>query len=74
MSTAAAISHVGDYSSAVNLIVETDILTCRLFVGDGHRDGGSAGPSSPSIDLTDEEQCKVEDGECQIAFRPCTLV
>ncbi|KAH8987428.1 hypothetical protein EDB92DRAFT_1875632 [Lactarius akahatsu] len=56
----AAVSHAGDYDSAVNLIVEADVLTRGLLVsGSGYGDG--AGPSSPNINLTDEERRKVED-------------
>ncbi|KAH9050381.1 hypothetical protein EDB83DRAFT_2226688 [Lactarius deliciosus] len=55
-----AVSHAGDYDSAVNLIVEADVLTRGLLVS-GSGDGGDAGPSSPNINLTDEERCKVED-------------
>jgi len=56
----AAVSRVGDYDSAVNLIVEADVLTRGLLVSDGD---GDAGPSSASsnINLTDEERRKVED-------------
>ncbi|KAI9433665.1 hypothetical protein H4582DRAFT_2082065 [Lactarius indigo] len=56
----AAVSHAGDYDSAVNLIVEADVLTRGLLVS-GTGDGGGAGPSGPSINLTDEEKRKVED-------------
>ncbi|KAI9454773.1 hypothetical protein BJY52DRAFT_1205181 [Lactarius psammicola] len=59
----AAVSHVGDYDSAVNLIVEADVLTRGLLVSDGageEGDGDAAGPSSPNINLTDEERRKVE--------------
>ena len=70
--TAAAVLQVGHYSSAMNLIMEADVLTDGLLISDG--DGGSVGPSSPSINLMDVEQCKVEDGECWIPFGPCTLV
>jgi hypothetical protein len=61
----AAVSRVGDYDSAVNLIVEADVLTRGLLVGDGDGDRECAGPSSasPNINLTDEERRKVEDGE-----------
>lgn len=59
----AAVSRVGDYDSAVNLIVEADVLTRGLLVGDGDGDRECAGPSSasPNINLTDEERRKVED-------------
>ncbi|SRR6266702_1050359 len=72
-----AVSHAGDYDSAVNLIVEADVLTRGLLVsgsagGDGG--GGGAGPSSPNINLTDEERRKVEDGERHISVEPCTSV
>jgi hypothetical protein len=61
----AAVSRAGDYDSAVNLIVEADVLTRGLLVGDGDGDTECAGPSSasPNINLTDEERRKVEDGE-----------
>ncbi|KAH8984358.1 hypothetical protein EDB86DRAFT_2963278 [Lactarius hatsudake] len=55
-----AVSQVGDYDSAVNLIVEADVLTRGLLVS-GSGDGDGAGPSSPNINLTDEERRKVED-------------
>jgi hypothetical protein len=67
----AAVSRVKDYDSAVNLIVEADVLTRGLLVGtgvvqDGNGEGSSqAGPSNPNIHLTDEERKKVEDGECR---------
>ena len=69
----AAVSRVGDYDSAVNLIVEADVLTRGLLVGDGDGAGDGAGPSSPNINLTDEERRKVEDGEYRIPFGPCTI-
>jgi len=65
----AAVSRVQDYDSAVNLIVEADVLTRGMLVGDGNADNdGGAGPSqagssSSNINLTDEERRKVEDGE-----------
>jgi hypothetical protein len=65
----AAVKRVEDYDSAMNLIVEADVLTSGLLVGTGHAayiDGtGQAGPSNPNIKLTDEERQKVEDGECR---------
>jgi hypothetical protein len=65
----AAISRVKDYDSAVNLIVEADVLTRGLLVGnDADNDGDDAGPSragqsDPSVNLSDEERQKVEDGK-----------
>jgi ubiquitin carboxyl-terminal hydrolase MINDY-1/2 len=66
----AAVSRVEDYDSAVNLIVEADVLTRGLLVGaDADRDDADdagpseAGPSHSNVDLTDEERRKVEDGE-----------
>jgi hypothetical protein len=70
----AAVSRVGDYDSAVNLIVEADVLTRGLLVsgsGGGDEDEDGAGPSSPNINLTDEESRKVEDGERHISVGPC---
>jgi len=57
----AAVSRVGDYDSAVNLIVEADVLTRGLLVGDGDAEGAGPSSSSPNINLTDEELRKVED-------------
>ena len=65
----AAVSRAGDYDSAVNLIVEADVLTRGLLVGDGE----GVGPSSPHINLTDEERRKVEDGEHHISVGLCVL-
>jgi len=64
----AAVSRVKDYDSAMNLIVEADVLTRGLLVGNGVEDDGGAGPSQagpsdPSVNLTDEERLKVEEGE-----------
>lgn len=65
----AAVSRVKDYDSAVNLIVEADVLTRGLLVGNGVEDGeDGAGPSQarheqPGVNLTDEERQKVEDGK-----------
>ena len=65
----AAISRVKDYDSAVNLIVEADVLTRGLLVGNGaENDNDGAGPSQagqsdPSVNLSDEERQKVEDGK-----------
>ncbi|KAI0246290.1 hypothetical protein BJV78DRAFT_173527 [Lactifluus subvellereus] len=58
----AAVSRVEDYDSAVNLIVEADVLTRGQLVG-AYADQGEddAGPSQSSIDLTEEERRKVED-------------
>ena len=65
-----AISRVKDYDSAVNLIVEADVLTRGLLVGNGadNDDGDDAGPSQAgqsdsSVNLSDEERQKVEDGK-----------
>ena len=66
----AAVKRVGDYDSAMNLIVEADVLTSGLLVGTGNADDGDgagpsqAGPSNSSVNLTDKEREKVEDGEC----------
>jgi hypothetical protein len=71
----AAVSRVQDYDSAMNLIVEADVLTRGLLVGtsiteDGDGAGHSqAGPSGSNINLTDEERQKVEDGECRCRTR-----
>jgi hypothetical protein len=65
----AAVSRIEDYDSAMNLIVEADVLTRGLLVGNGAEgEGDGAGPSQagssdPSVNLTDEERQKVEDGE-----------
>ena len=42
-STATAVLHIGDYGSAVNLIVEVDMLACKLFVGEME---GARGPET----------------------------
>lgn len=73
----AAVSRVGDYDSAVNLIVEADVLTRGLLVGGGEGEDGhghEAGPSSPNINLTSVEMRKVEDGEHHISVGLCTFV
>ncbi|KAI9454809.1 hypothetical protein F5148DRAFT_1277295 [Russula earlei] len=63
----APVSRVQDYDSAVNLIVEADVLTRGLLVGNGaeeNRDGvgpSQTGPSNSNINLTDEERKKVEE-------------
>jgi hypothetical protein len=72
----AAVSRVGDYDSAMNLIVEADVLTRGLLVGDNvdQASGSSsqvAGPSHSNINLTDEEKQKVEDGEYDLIFLAC---
>jgi hypothetical protein len=65
----AAVSRVKDYDSAVNLIVEADVLTRGLLVGNGVEDdadcasSSQAGPSDSGVNLSDEEMRKVEDGE-----------
>jgi hypothetical protein len=65
----AAVSRVEDYDSAVNRIVEADVLTRGLLMGNSAEDDGDgagpseAGPSDPSVNLTDEEKQKVEEGE-----------
>ncbi|KAI0267522.1 hypothetical protein BGY98DRAFT_1024801, partial [Russula aff. rugulosa BPL654] len=41
-----AVSRVKDYDSAMNLIVEADVLTCGLFVGHGAQDDGDRAGSS----------------------------
>jgi len=58
---------VKDYNSAVNLIVEADVLTRGLIVGnytDEDEDGPGPSQVGPSINLTDEERRRVKDGEC----------
>ena len=69
----APVSRVGDYDSAVNLIVEADVLTRGQLVSGGG-DGDGAGPSGSNINLTDEERRKVEDGERHISVGPCIFV
>ena len=64
-----AVSRVKDYDSAMNLIVEADVLTRGLLVGNGAQgdeDGAGssqAGPSDSGVNLSEEERRKVEDGE-----------
>ena len=64
-----SVSLVKDCDSAVNPIVEADVLTRGLLVGnDTEEDGNGAGPSqagprNSNINLTDEERRKVEDSE-----------
>lgn len=72
----AAVSRVEDYDSAMNLIVEADVLTRGLFVGTGtaevgedDTDSGQDGPSNPNINLTEEESRKVADGEYRTSAR-----
>ena len=65
----APVSRVKDYDSAMNLIVEADVLTRGLLMGNGTEgDGGGAGssqagPSDSGVNLSEEERRKVEDGE-----------
>ncbi|KAA1467224.1 DUF544-domain-containing protein [Dentipellis sp. KUC8613] len=49
----AAVAHVEDYDTAVNLIVEADHLSNGQLVGDG------AGPSQHSMELKDEDKQKI---------------
>ena len=77
----AAVSRVKDYDSAMNLIVEADVLTRGLLVGNGAEDGencagsSQAGPSDPGINLSEEERRKVEDGELPYpAWVPASLI
>ena len=72
------VSRAGDYDSAMNLIVEADVMTLesRLLVGDGDATAAGPGPSSsgsspPNINVTDEERRKVEDGEQHSTKSPC---
>ena len=64
-----AVSRVKNYDSAVNLIVEADVLTRGLLVGNGVEDDGDragssqAGSSDSGVNLSEEERRKVEDGE-----------
>ncbi|KAF8493940.1 hypothetical protein F5888DRAFT_1720636 [Russula emetica] len=63
----AAVSRVKDYDSAMNLIVEADVLTRGLLVGNGAEDdaeragSSQAGPSDSGVNLSEEERRKVED-------------
>jgi hypothetical protein len=77
----AAVSRVKDYDLAMNLIVEADVLTCGLFVGNGVEDDGDhagsswAGPSDSGINLSAEERRKVGDGELSYpAWVPASLI
>lgn len=77
----AAVSRVKDYDSAMNLIVEADVLTRGLLVGNGAEDdgerGGSsqAGPSDSGVNLSEEEMRKVEDGGLTYpAWVPASLI
>ena len=70
----AAVTRVEDYDSAMNLIVEADVLTRGQLVGNGAEDDGDradssrADPSDSGVNLSAEERRKVEDGEC-----PCLV-
>jgi len=74
----AAVSRVKDYDSAMNLIVEADVLTRGLFMGNGaEEDGDGAGPSQagqsdPNVNLTDEERQKVDDAVAIRSFLDST--
>jgi hypothetical protein len=78
----AAVSRVKDYDSAMNLIVEADVLTRGLLVGNGAEDDGDragssqAGPSDSGVNLSEEERRKVEDGEFlyYLAWVPASLI
>ena len=77
----AAVSRVRDYDSAMNLIVEADVLTRGLLVGNGPEDDGNrAGPSrdepgDSGVNLSEEERRKVEDGElAYLAWVPASLI
>jgi len=65
----AAVSRVKDYDSAMNLMVEADVLTRGLLMGNGAGDDwdgpgpSQAGPSDSGVNLSEEERRKVEDGE-----------
>ena len=65
----AAVSRVKDYDSAMNLIVEADVLTRGLLVGNDTEDDGDcasssrAEPGDSGVNLSEEEKRKVEDGE-----------
>ncbi|KAI0261703.1 hypothetical protein BGY98DRAFT_1052724, partial [Russula aff. rugulosa BPL654] len=50
-----AVSRVKDYDSAMNLIVEADVLTRGLRWGSSR-----AGPSDSGVNLSEEERRKVE--------------
>jgi hypothetical protein len=76
-----AVSRVKDYDSAMNLIVEADVLTRGLLVGndaEDHRDragSSQAGPSDSGVNLSEEERRKVEDGELPyLASVPASLI
>lgn len=77
----AAVSRVKDYDSAVNLIVEADVLTTGLLVGNGAEDdadcasSSQAGPSESGVNLSEEETRNVEDGELPYpAWVPASLI
>lgn len=73
-----AVSRVKDYDSAMNLIVEADVLTRGLLVGIEAEDDGNqagSGPSDPGVNLSEEERRKVEDGELPYpAWMPVSLI
>jgi ubiquitin carboxyl-terminal hydrolase MINDY-1/2 len=67
--------------SATNLIIEVDVLTRGLLVGNSaENDGDGAGPShfepsDPSVILADEERQNVEDGELPVPdVAPASLI
>ncbi len=70
-----AVSRIKDYDSAMNLIVEADVLTRGLLVGNGAEDDGDgtgssqARPSDSGVNLSGEERQKVEDGELPYTAR-----
>jgi ubiquitin carboxyl-terminal hydrolase MINDY-1/2 len=73
-----AVLHVRDYDAAMNLIVEADVLTCRLLMGtDADQSGDNmvpsqAGPSHTNINLTEEERWKVEEGKYHVELPSTT--
>ncbi len=77
----AAVSRVKDYDSAMNLIVEADVLTRGLLMGNGVEDDwdgagpSQAGPSDSGVNLSEGERRKVEDGELPyLAQAPASLI
>jgi hypothetical protein len=74
----ATISHMRDYNAVMNLIVEADMLTCRLLVGtDADQGGDDVVPSQTelshtNINLTEEEMWKVKDGKYHIELPSTT--
>ena len=77
----AAVSHVKDYDSAINLIVKADVLMHGLLMGNDTENNENCASSSQTepgdsgVNLSKEERQNIKDGELPYVWQvPASLM